>query len=628
MIKKIMLATFLLCFMFLFYFNLSADKIDNLIKNVPGLEKYKDASAVNVYNSIELTINPDYSFEKKVLYIKKILTFKGKKAFSDLKLPYHAEFEKIRLGNCFTITPEGKRIPVPENQINDLNTRSSIMNPLINYRETIINFPQIDPGYFIVLEYTFTNSRREPVTGIEHFQEANPFMYKKFSIKFPAQFKMNTHFDKNKFTFSKEKKGEYNKYVWEIRNSKIIKNENNTPFYLISGNPVAYSFYKDWKTFAREKLDKIKNIEVDGSIKKLAKEVTLGCKSDREKVLAVYKYLAKNFNYQLIVMSHLDFNPQPLTEFVKEKKGCIKDFVALFVSMLKSVGIKKIYPALTLHDYQRFSEIQKKLAIDDLMGRVCVFWNNQLFHPGKSYIPFGFCLYEANVIIGNDNFDMIEFQHPNRVLEKKTFHYVMDANSALVSVRFELADDLNLQFRRIFMDQPQVRRKIFFNRMLREKSARLVHGPDFKNFDKINENLEMEFKLKYEDMLTRQGPYTYFKIFPPFFYMDVSLKDRENDFQIFNKRYSRDEFILELDDTYNFINPVNARRYEYNLGGKLAYFSLNSYSKAGKIYLTREIFIPEAIIKRENYREFKKFIQKIQNPINNMIFLEKNTPDQ
>ncbi|MCK4837089.1 MAG: hypothetical protein KAT17_10635, partial [Candidatus Aminicenantes bacterium] len=112
------------------------------------------------------------------------------------------------------------------------------------------------------------------------------------------------------------------------------------------------------------------------------------------------------------------------------------------------------------------------------------------------------------------------------------------------------------------------------------------------------------------------------------FYMDVSLKDRENDFQIFNKRYSRDEFILELDDTYNFINPVNARRYEYNLGGKLAYFSLNSYSKAGKIYLTREIFIPEAIIKRENYREFKKFIQKIQNPINNMIFLEKNTPDQ
>jgi len=625
MTTKISCFSILVCLLLSISLQLYPDSanIDVLIKDVPGLETFTNASAINVYTRVELNINPDFSFEKHVFHIKKILTYKGKKQYSDVKLAYNADFEKIKLGNCFAIDPEGHRITVPENQISDLTMQGSIMNPLINFRETIINFPRIEPGYFIVVEYTLYNNRKKPVNGIEHFRDSNPNMYKMFCIKCPARFRLNTHFNPKQLAFTRKELGSTSLFSWEARNTKIIKNENNTPIHLISGIPLAYSFYRDWQELARAKLSKIVNVRIDNPIKKLALQLTANAKTDPEKVLAVYEYLSTNFNYQMVIMSQLDFQPRPLTDIIKDKKGSMRDFSALFYALLKSAGIKQVYPALTLYGYQRFTEIQKKLAIDNFMERICVYWNNRLFHPGRSDIPFGFCLDEANVIIGNEKYEMIGFSSPNRFLEDITYHYEVTETSALVSARFILVDLRNQQFRGIFKDQPQVRRQIMFNRMLDEKSARLVEGPNFKNFDKIDEDLVMEFKLKYPDFLVQQDPYFYFKMFPPVQYVDVSLSERENDYQLFTRRFSREAFTINLDKKLKFVNPIESQRFEFPIGDRVAYFYLDSREHEGRIQLFREIYIPEGIINRENYPEFRAFILKIMNPVNNMIFLEK-----
>ena len=112
--------------------NLYPDRIDDLIKNVPGSEKYKDASAIHVFTGIEIEVKEDYSYAEHVFSIRKILNYKCKKEYSDVTLSYNADYEKIEPGKCFSIDPSGKRIPIPENQINDLNSSTSIVHPLIN----------------------------------------------------------------------------------------------------------------------------------------------------------------------------------------------------------------------------------------------------------------------------------------------------------------------------------------------------------------------------------------------------------------------------------------------------------------------------------------------------------------
>jgi hypothetical protein len=100
---------------------------------------------------------------------------------------------------------------------------------------------------------------------------------------------------------------------------------------------------------------------------------------------------------------------------------------------------------------------------------------------------------------------------------------------------------------------------------------------------------------------------------------------RDNDLQIFQKIFSKEEFIINLDRKSMFLNPINDKKFEFPMGNTKAYFRINSQKKGEQIVVSREIYIPEAIVEKERYQEFKKFILKIRDPMNNMVFLKEGT---
>ncbi len=610
-----------------FAFNLFADRIDDIIRDVPG--EYLDASALNVLTEIKITVEDDFSFQKHVFYVKKMLNYKGKKRYSDVKINYNADFEEVELGHCFTIDTEGNRIEIPENQIYDMNDTESILSPdYINFREKIINIPQIEPGYFVVVDYTITNKRCEPVNGVEHLKETNPYLNKIFTIKFPQKFKLNYHYDKDAVSFTKKKEGKFDVYSWNVKNTAIYKEENNSPSLLISGTPIVFSFYKDWHELAVEKLSKLKDIETDVSITKLAKTITENSVNDESKVLTIYKYMAENFNEKKSFTSEIDFIPEPLTEVFEKKFGSEKELTALFIALLKSAGIKDVYPAVILTKNNRFSEIQEKYAVDNFMDRICVFWNNDLFCPGNSYMPFAFTgNYEANILVGNDKYELVKYEIQNSASEEYSYHYLIVDNSAKVEVEAQFSNSINQQKRQMFLNMPDVQRKIWFNQFLGEKSAKLLDGPNFLNFDEIDENLKMTYTLEYSDFMVDQKPYKYFKLLSSNFSLDVALDERDNNYQISDKIFIRKNFIIDIRDISNksdkmeFLNNTKSIK-EFVINDLTAYFKIESKIENGKIIVNKEIYIPECIISNKKYPEFKQFILSIQNPINNMIFLK------
>ncbi len=612
-----------------FAFNLFADRIDDIIRDVPGIEEYPDASALNVLTEINMTVEEDFSFQRHIFYIKKMLNYKGKKRYSDVKISYNADYEEIELGHCFTIDTEGTRIEIPENQIYDMNDTESILSPdYINFREKIINFPQIEPGYFVVVDYTITNKKCEPVNGVEHLKETNPYLNKTFTIKFPTKFKLNCYHDKDAVNFTKKKEGKFNIYSWNVKNTAIYKEENNSPSLLVSGTPIIFSFYKNWHELAVDKLSKLKDIETDTSITELAKTIIENCKDDESKVLAVYKYMAENFNEKKSYTSEIDFTPEPLPEVFEKKFGSEKELTALFIALLKSAGIKDVYPAVILSKNDRFSEIQKKYAVNNFMDRICVFWNNDLYCPGNSYMPFAFAgNNEVNILLGNDKYELIKYKTENAVCEENTYNYLVKDNSAIIEVESEYSGNMNFQKREMFLNMPDAQRKIWFNQFLGEKSAKLLDGPNFLNFDKIDESLKMTYTLEYSDFLVDQKPFKYFKLLSPNFSLDVALDERDNNYQISDKIFIRETFIIDISnlskgsDKMELLNSIKNIT-EFVINDRTAYFKMESKIEEGKIIVNKEIYIPECIIFNKKYPEFKQFILSIQNPINNMIFLK------
>ena len=610
-------------------FNLFADRIDEIIKDVPGLNEYPNASALNVLTEINLNIEEDFSFQKHIFYVKKMLNYKGVKRYSDVKISYNADFEEIELGHCFAIDTEGKRIEIPENQIYDMNDTESIISPnYINFREKIINFPQIEPGYFVIVDYTITNKRYEPVNGVEHLRETNPYLNKTFTIKFPEKFKLNYSYDENIVNFTKKKDEKFNVYSWNVTDIKIYKEETNSPSLLISGTPIVFSFYKDWHELTAEKLLKLKDIKIDASISELAKTIIINCKDDRAKVLAVYKYMAENFNEKKSYTSEIDFTPEPLTEVFEKKFGSERELTALFIALLKSSGIEDVYPAVILSKNNRSSDIQKNFAVNNFMDKICVFWNNDLYCPGDNYMPFAFTgNNEVNILLGNDKYELIKYKIENIVSEENTYNYYVKNNIATVEVESEYSGNKNFRKRQSFLNMPDVQRKIWFNQSLGEKSAKLLDGPNVLNFDKIDENLKMTYTLEYSDFLFNQKPYKYFKLLLQKLPLDVSLDERDNDYQISNKILIQENFIINISDLsgkrekMELLNSINNIT-EFAINGKTAFSKMESRIENGQIIIQREIYIPECIIPNSKYPEFKQFVLSIQNPINSMVFLK------
>ena len=122
--KPILLILLILCILPVF-----ADQIDDIIKDTAVNVSLENASALNLYTTVDWKIEEDFSYSKHVFYIKKILTYKGKKRYSDIKLQYYPDYESIELLQHFVISPDGNRLQIPDNQITDMNDRLTLFSP-------------------------------------------------------------------------------------------------------------------------------------------------------------------------------------------------------------------------------------------------------------------------------------------------------------------------------------------------------------------------------------------------------------------------------------------------------------------------------------------------------------------
>lgn len=76
------------------------------------------------------------------------------------------------------------------------------------------------------------------------------------------------------------------------------------------------------------------------SITELAKELTKGSKSDKEKIEAVYQYIITNIKYDNNKINNISTDYVPdLEKVLKDKNGICYDYAALFAGLLRSQGI-------------------------------------------------------------------------------------------------------------------------------------------------------------------------------------------------------------------------------------------------------------------------------------------------
>ena len=602
------------------------DYIDNEI----GIEDYPNASAVNIYTEVNLSVNEDYSYDYKVFYIKKILTYKGKKRYSDVTFEYNADFENIEFGDCFTINSKGERVEIPEEAFHNSEHYMTLFSPdYIHKWEKIINFPEIEQGSYIVVNYTRSNHRKDFVSGIEHLMEENPYIEKRFIVTYPENIKMYVKALK-KLDNLKIKKSTENGIVREefiINNAELILSENNSPSYVYTGCPVFYDREKNWKVLGSKIFDKFNSgIEVTDLISNKAKEITADSNSEQEKVFAIYDYLARNFTIKNSFFHDMDFKPVSLEETFEKKYGSQRDMVALSLGMMKAVGINKCYPAIRLDRSHQFENIHKKNVLFDFVADIYVFWNNILISPAKDSYPFGYAgINNCNLIIGKKKPIFKEYSYDSSAsILKKVICKSTGNNEYRNDYSLVFSGSKDSQYRSQFRNQTVEKTKIWFGNKQNDKSSILTSGPEFSNLEELNKKVELKYSSNVKGFLTKQDDYLYFSLPLESIPLAVGAKSRVLPYQIYSDFSIEEEFVIEdIPENTTIIKPKSGYNNKFKFGKQMIEYEIEIERRNTNLVFRRTVKIPEGIVSVEKYTEFRNFVNNLNNPINRVIFLMK-----
>ena len=606
---------------------LNADRIDDIISDTKTDISLENATALNLFTKVELTLNNDSTYTYHVFYIKKILTYKGKKRYSDLKIAYNPEYEKVVINNCITIDPQGNRISIPKNQFYDIDDQMAVYSPqYVKRKEIVLNFPQIEPGYYIVVDYQKENFRKIPLSGVEHLQETNPYVNKIFTLSYPKNFELLSYYPTDK-NVKHEKNETESKIIesWKIHNSPLIKKEKNQPSYLLIGTPIVYTFYKNWEECASKKLSNFMFTDIPEDIKINVRELIRNCTDNECKLKKIYEYFARNFTIHFSYLGDSDYNPLPLSTIQSQKFGSVVDITALFLAYAREAQIHRIYPALILEADDRFSEIQANFALDQFIDKLVLNYDGNILIPGNKNIPYKYGdIFAGTIVSGYTDIDVIKYRSEHKFDSYYTYNYDFTKDKPTVEITALLSGKDNKMMRQRYMNVPFDRTKIYFINSLNLKSAKLTDGPNFKNFDRFDEDLELKYMLQYEDLLVKQDKFSYFKTQITSPNIDVSKNEREYDYIIPQKIHEIDKVILNLKKGKKVINLPPQKEITLEINGIKAFYKSKVEENKKTITIKREIFIPQEIVSTDLYKKFRSFVLDIKNEIGNgeMIFLK------
>ncbi|MDP8211611.1 MAG: DUF3857 and transglutaminase domain-containing protein [Candidatus Stygibacter australis] len=599
------------------------------LDNEIGIDDYPNASAINIYTEINLSVNEDYSYDYSVFYIKKILTYMGKKRYSDVKFEYCADYEEIEFGDCCTINSEGVRIEIPEEALHDSEVYWTLLSPeYVNQWEKIINYPEIEPGSYIIVNYTEKNNRKDYVSGIEHLMEENPYLEKKFTVTYPETINMyidplrvvdNLEIEKaNEMGFIKE--------TFTIKNAELIPSEMDSPDYVYTGCPIAYSSEKDWVDLSSKIFEEFNSgIEITDQITEISREITMGINDERGKVFAIYDYLARNYTTKMSFLYTQEFKPEPQKKVLERKYGSQRDIVALFLGLAKAAGIDDCYPVLQLDSNLRYHNIQDKTVLRDFISQINVWWDNTLLLPGNDSLPFGYAGIEScNIIIGKKKPVFTEYAYDSsKLISKKTICKAISDNEYAIDYLITYSGSQDSQYRSQFRNESEENTKIWFSNQLGDKSSILSAGPEFINLEDLNTNVELKYTTKVKGFLIRQGTYAYFTLPLEKIELSVGAQKRVLPYQIERTFSCEEEFVIEnIPTDLKVIKPEKGTKDVFKFGKQKISYSIDIKHNNDTIIFRRIIEIPEGIIPVDDYGEFRDFVNDMNNPTNSVIFME------
>lgn len=316
---------------------------DFSFSSLPSAKDYPDEGAVVLLDAGDAEIFKSGEFSFTVMERHTVIKIFDERGFvfANVTIPYSSSSEISSL-QARTITPDGKIVPLPENQVYDVTLYPGFIF-YSDVRAKRFALPAVEKG--CVVEYRWrTTVRNFTYRDRWDFQNEVPTLISRYHLKAPAEWevKWKTIGIEVQPEIVKVPAGFKQDYLWQAKNlPPLIPEAGMPPSQRVTASlilsPIGMSRWNDIAHWYHGLISD--RIKPGKSVKEKAAELAKNCQSEGEKLAAIYDFVRDHIRYVAIAIGIGGYQPHFAEEIYTNRYGDCKDKVTLIMAMASAVGL-------------------------------------------------------------------------------------------------------------------------------------------------------------------------------------------------------------------------------------------------------------------------------------------------
>ena len=522
------------------------------------------------------------------------------------------------------------KVPVYSNQTYDIEEAYLLKDGSkvrAEQDDNLLVFPNIEVGDAIKIVYKIWTYNYYTLTN--HFWDDHqmngfyPVLNNKYTLAVEGDKKFNFEIvNGDSVVESKSEIGRFKIYNWEINDAEILEYESYMPSIsdistnlYISSLP-SWSFVSDW--YKNLTFNKIKP---HSYYKEILDKIIDEGDSDYMKAFKIYEYIVKEIRYSSVSFRQSGYIPQKSNILLDEKLGDCKDLSTLFVNLCTEAGLDANLVLANSRGNGLNSMPLPSINFNHCIAQLDLDDKSYYVETTNEFLPFTaipFWLKDGLILPITDQTDkLMHYTHDDRLKDatvRKTVLTFEENNLKTEKVSIKYGDNASsMRDSYLYLSEKERRESMEKAIIDEDPSLQLLDLAFTYGLDNVADSVVYNYSYVQPQKFINAGAMKIFEInwTEKMYNTDIvaSIK-RVNDIEL--QKFFNNEVEMET-ITVNF--PQNTFLAEapenVNISNSAFNYSLEFEQKDNAIVCKRKFSLNKDLVKKEEYMDFKKSIEKI-----------------
>jgi hypothetical protein len=583
--------------------------------------QYENNDAVYLKLNKVYTLNSDGSMDYRVQKKLKLQTYRAfNSLYGETFITYNPQEQKLKINEAYTIMADGKKVPEPENALNEVLPGFCTSAPAYNHlREMVITHTGLERNAVINLDYSIHSNKGyyPALMGNEVLSETEPVQELSIVIKVPSKPIFNVRYsmfgyrvssiehrasDNSKVQPVITTEGPFKVYTWNLKDIPAISAEE----FQVSG----YEFYPRLIFSTSDDRENLYNeflaqpafrYEVSDDMASELSFIVANNKETLDIILKLQEKVVNEHRLWPVPLRYAGFKCRTATETWNSNGGTLAEKAVLLIALLKAANIPA-EPALVIPTTFYDEKIGTLLDIEDILVRTDLKESGSLYLSVNSLNPqnMKYALPGKTIVMpdpGRRPEVINADEYTNKLLLKAEFS--LDEKNQLEGALAATFDNNFNPWLTLLRDKNKVKSfisgGIAYNDLKEMKTANIAQDESFVIFTVNKEN------PFHKDTNFYTWALPYFNNGIESWDIQLLPKERTTSLEIPSEAEEKYEITLHVPAGLKLFSPDK----KTEISNKAGSFLFEIKKDNNKILVTKSIKLTKGLIKPEDYPSFK-----------------------